>query len=114
MNANRIWHRLAFSSRGGRAVIFEEKVMNDGGLSIRNLQKQITFAFGLSPQYERNFLICAFLTYMRLRLAEASFFLFPYQHCAAGKIVSIDFCKSMYKSLLCWTLTNINFWNIKQ
>ena len=79
MNGNRIGHRLAFSSRGGRVVISEEKVTNDGGLSIRNLQKQITFAFGLSPQCERNFLTCACLTHMRLRLAEASFLFFSYR-----------------------------------
>ena len=55
-----------FSSRGGRAVVLVEKVTNDGGLSIRNLQKQITFLFWSLTQWERNFLITACFTAVRL------------------------------------------------
>ena len=42
-NGNRIGHRLAFSISGNRAVILEEKVLNDGGLLLCDLQKQIDF-----------------------------------------------------------------------
>ena len=40
MNGNRFGHRLALNLVGGRAVIFEGKITNDGGLGCAILQKQ--------------------------------------------------------------------------
>ena len=74
MHGNRFGHRLALNLVGGRAVDLLENGMNDGWLSIRNLQKQITPLFWSLTQWERKFLITACLTAVRLRLAQASFF----------------------------------------
>ena len=74
-----IGHRLAFSrsyERRAHGVVFEEKMLNDGGPSICNLRKQITFGFCLSPHWGRNFLTFTCFSYMHLQLTAASFLFF--------------------------------------
>ena len=66
MNGNRFGHRLALNLFGGRAVICEENGMNDGGLVCVICKCKLLFPFWSLTQWERNFLITACLTAVRL------------------------------------------------